>query len=193
MDNNGRTSLEEKRKALQLKLKIDNEIKSDIVYHWLDYYKEMLEFGMQVEIIYLQQCSKELLGLYRSRIAALNNDLLDPDKVIEKENPWISRIFNRFPSISDFKYEIEAPMLENTGSVSEMLQLSAQALQINPTDIIFLSNDFSPVVKLKWEELLKNADPLFNDGGITTLIFTDPNFNWIIFRSIEEQWNYDKW
>ena len=190
MDSSQKNTLESKKRAIQAKIAIDSLIQREIVYHWLDYYKEMLDLGMQVEILYLHQCSKEEIGLFKSRIEVLENELLKSEDILLLDSPWMDKVFNRFPTTSQFKYEIDAPRINPSDSISTTLETAAQQLNIHPTEVIFLSNDFAPVVQLKWSQLLTHSDALFDDGGRTTLIFTDPKFSWIILRTIEEDWFY---
>lgn len=190
MDTNQKNDLESKKRAIQAKIAVDSFIQREIVFHWLDYYKEMLELGMQVEIRYLHQCSKEEIDLFKSRIEVLDNEFLKSEDILLLDNPWLDRIFDRFPTTSQFKYEIDAPILSASEKISTTLETAAQLLNIHPTEVVFLSNDFAPVVQLKWSQVLTHSDALFDDGGRTTLIFTDPNFSWIILRTIEEDWFY---
>ncbi len=194
MDELSKNKLNQKKADIQKRIKIDAEINSGIIFHWLDYYQEMIDFGMKVKILYLHQVENQDLELYRTRIENLENPLLKSADIIPVYNPLMDRVFDRFPSNSYFKYEIDAPALAAPADdVSENLNNAAKLLNVKPTKVLFMSNDFLPVVELEWAELLKYGHQLFNDGGRTTLVFTDPDFKWIIFRSIEEKWNYEKW
>ena len=188
MNKNQQATLAEKRKRLHLKLEAQTAIFERIQFHWLGYFKTIKLLGIFYSIDYLCTANREELPHYSAAIEKLNMpDLSTAPIKPTGEGIW-QKVFDKYPSTSAFKYVMDLPLLGayNT-DVSAMLQKAADVLMIKEGQVFFLSSDCSPVLELKWNELLKHGSDIFDDSCIS-LVFTDEDFSWIIFRSIENEW-----
>jgi hypothetical protein len=177
-----------KRKQLHLKLQAADYVKTGITYHWLDYFKTIQGLGIFFEIDYLCYGSEEEIPPIQDAIRALNEPYLLPEMVIHNPGGIREQILQLYPSVSDFKYVMNLPLLDeyNTDTAA-MLSKARQLLGCSNELVYFFSTDASPVTRLNWEDLLANANRIFDDG-IISLVFIDISRQWIIFRSIENEW-----
>lgn len=199
MNENQKELLAEKKKHLQIQLQAKEYIRRGITYHWLNYFSEIQNLGMEYHIEFLCMVTAEEQPYYTEALKDLKNPELKPEMVqVIAENP-VDRILKKYPSTSHFKYVINLPLLSECDSdVSKMLRAAQDTLRIEAGPVFFFSSDCSPLLVLQWPELVEHANQIFDDNHIS-LIFTDPNTNWVIFRSIEEEWrcgftgkNYDQ-
>ena len=177
-----------KRRQLQLKLQATVQVKMGIVFHWLDYFHTIQQLGIFYQIDYLCYGTEEEKPYLQKAILALREPFLLPEMVINNRDGTRERILDLYPSVSDFKYIMDLPLLdENNTDVEAMLGKASQLLNCKSEKVYFFSPDASPVIQLNWQDLLTNGNKIFNDG-IHSLVFTDLSNKWVIFRSIEHQW-----
>lgn len=183
-----KSALALKRKHLQMQLQATEYINSGIRFHWLDYYNNIKALKMQCDIEWLCAATREEQPYCAKAIETLNHPDLKPEMVMVTEESLLDKICRDFPSTSHFKYVMELPLLSDYGSnTKEALLLAQVQLKIENSPIFFLSTDCCPLLQLNWDELLEHCNQIFNNR-FTSLIFTDLNYNWIIFRSIEFEW-----
>ncbi len=188
MNNDQLDSLAKKRKHLQMRLKAKAYIHSGIKYHWLDYYNNIKTLDLQCNIEWLCSSTTEEQPYFADEIVTLNHPDLKPDMVKVTEESLLDKICNDFPSTSHFKYVMDLPLLnENSNNTKATLLIAAKKLNIKDGAVYFLSTDCCPLLQLQWSELVEHSNKLFNHSPIS-LIFTDVNYSWIIFRSIENEW-----
>ncbi len=188
MNPERKSALEQKRKHLQIQLQATEYINSGIQFHWLDYYNSIKALHMQCNIEWLCTATPEEQPYYAKAIEALDHPDLKPEMVVVTDESLLDKICKDFPSTSHFKYVMDLPLLLEYGSYTkEALLMAKEKLAINDKLVYFLSTDCCPLVQLNWDELLEYCNEIF-DNRMTSLIFTDLNNNWIIFRSIEEEW-----
>ena len=193
MKENQKAALELKRKHLHLQLHAKEYIYRGIQFHWLEYFNALKKAGLQFEIEYLLTTTKEEEIFYKEAIEKVNNSDLNSNlaKVIPESLHDI--LLTDFPSISSFKYVMNLPLLNSYETdTSKMLLASQKFLDFKEEEVYFLSSDCSPLLKLRWNELIVHANDIFDDSLIS-LIFTDLNNKWIIFRSIENEWRCGFW
>ena len=183
-----KSSLEQKRKHLLKQLQATEYINRGIRFHWLDYYDSIKSVHMQCNIEWLCAATSEEQPYFAAAIKSLNQFDLKPEMVVVTDESLLDKICKDFPSTSHFKYVMDLPLLiEYEGNTKEALLLAQERLKIKDSLIYFLSTDCCPLLKLDWRELVEHSNEIFNDSH-TSLIFTDLNYNWIIFRSIENEW-----
>lgn len=193
MKENQKTTLELKRKHVQLKLQARQFIYRGVEFYWLDYFNTIKKLGLQFEIEYLCTVTQEEESYYKEAVEKINNPDLNPTFVKVISESLHDKMFSTFPSISAFKYVMNLPMLHCCESDSKKMLLAAQEiLQIKDEEIYFLSTDCSPLLKLRWSELIMYSNEIFNDG-LMSFVFTDINNTWIIFKSIENEWRCGFW
>lgn len=177
-----------KRRQLQLKLQATEQVKMGIVFHWLDYFHTIQQLGIFYQIDYLCYGTEEEKPYLQKAILALKEPFLLPKMVTNTRDGTRERILELYPSVSDFKYIMDLPLLdENNTDVEAMLGKASQLLNCKSEKVYFFSSDASPVIQLNWQDLLTNGNKIFNDG-IHSLVFTDLSNKWVIFRSIEHEW-----
>ncbi len=188
MNKNQQVTLVEKLKQLHLKLEAQTAIFQRIQFHWLGYFKTIKQLGIFYRIDYLCTATHEELPHYTAAIEKLNMPDLSTAPIKPAGEGLWQKVFDKYPSTSAFKYVMDLPLLDAYKTdVSAMLQKAADVLMIKEALVFFLSPDCSPVLELKWNELLKHGSDIFDDSCIS-LVFTDVDFSWIIFRSIENEW-----
>ena len=188
MKESEKTLLLLKRKQLQLKLQATGYVKMGITFHWLDYFRTIKQLGIFYQIDYLCYGTEEEKPYLQKAIVALKEPFLLPEMVTNTNDGTRERILELYPSVSDFKYIMNLPLLdEHNTDVEAMLGKAGLLLQCSNGPVYFFSPDASPVMQLNWEDLLANGNKIFNDG-ILSLVFTDLSGKWIIFRSIEHEW-----
>ena len=177
-----------KRRQLQLKLQATVQVKMGIVFHWLDYFHTIQQLGIFYQIDYLCYGTEEEKPYLQKAILALREPFLLPKMVTNNRDGTRERILDLYPSVSDFKYIMDLPLLdENNTDVEAMLGKASKLLNCKSEKVYFFSSDASPVIQLNWQDLLTNGNKIFNDG-IHSLVFTDLSNKWVIFRSIEHEW-----
>ena len=177
-----------KRRQLQLKLQATVQVKMGIVFHWLDYFHTIQQLGIFYQIDYLCYGTEEEKPYLQKAILALREPFLLPKMVTNNRDGTRESILDLYPSVSDFKYIMDLPLLhENNTDVEAMLGKASQLLNCKSEKVYFFSPDASPVIQLNWQDLLTNGNKIFNDG-IHSLVFTDLSNKWVIFRSIEHEW-----
>ena len=180
--------LASKRLHLQMLLQARRHIQSGIQFHWLDYFHTIKQLGMQYHIESLCHVTPAEQPFYIEAIKELNNPELNPDMITTSGEDILDKVLKDHPSTSAFKYVMGLPLLDTWNSnVGDMLGKAQELFQFEDGPVYFLSDDCSPVLQLQWNELTRHADEIFDDSCIS-LIFTDKEYSWIIFRSIELEW-----
>ena len=188
MNPEQKSALEQKRKHLQMQLQAREYIKNGIQFHWLDYYNTIKALHLQCTIEWLCAATPEEQPYFAAAINALQHPDLKPEMVLITEESLLDKICNDFPTTSHFKYVMDLPLLkEYERNTIEALLMAQAQLQIKEGPVYFLSTDCCPLLMLNWAELLEHGNEIF-DHAFTSLIFTDLNYKWIIFRSIENEW-----
>lgn len=188
MNPEQKSALEQKRKHLQMQLQATEYINSGIQFHWLDYYNNIKALHLHCTIEWLCAATGEEQPYFEAAIKALHHPDLKPGMVMVTEESLLDKICKDFPSTSHFKYVMDLPLLKEYGNdTKEALLLAQEQLKIDDSLVYFLSTDCCPLLQLHWEEILEHSNEIFNHSA-TSLIFTDLNYNWIIFRSIENEW-----
>ena len=143
---------------------------------------------MQCNIEWLCSATPEQQRYFAAAIKALQHPDLNTEMVVVVEESLLDKICKDFPSISYFKYVMDLPLLiEYESNTKEALLLAQKQLKTEDCLIYFLSNDCCPLLQLRWGELVQHSNEIFNNN-FTSLIFADLDYNWIIFRSIENEW-----
>ncbi len=188
MNDAQKIQLASKRLRLQMKLQARRHIQLGIQFHWLGYFHTIKQLGMQYQIESLCHVTPAEQPFYIEAIKELNNPDLNPEMITTTGEGILDKVLKNHPSISAFKYVMDLPLLEtwNTNA-GDMLVKAQELLQFDDGPVYFLSDDCSPVLQLQWSELIKHAHEVFDDSCIS-LIFTDRDYSWIIFRSIENEW-----
>lgn len=177
-----------KRRQLQLTLQANSYVKMGIAFHWLDYLKTIRQLGIFYKIEYLCFGTEEERPYLQKAILKLEDSFVSPELVTSSDNGLRERILELYPSVSEFKYIMDLPLLdENNTDVEAVLHKAGQLFHCKSEPVYFFSTDASPVIQINWEDLLANGNKIFNDG-ILSLVFTDLSNKWIIFRSIEHEW-----
>lgn len=191
---------EQKRQAEEKKLNIkrgqdaSEYVDRFISHYWLDYFREIQSIGMKHSVVEFIRCTEVELPFMQRAVEKLNDPILNELPVVTHGEPLLDLIFDDFPSLHPTKYVIDVPVQGEFGaSPSQILAQAQKDLKADQSWVDFLSNDTAPVLRLDFSELIVHADQLFDDGGLITLIFADPNKKWIIFRSIEEEWRWGAW
>jgi hypothetical protein len=183
-----KSALQQKRKHLQMQLQATEYINSGIKFHWLDYYNNIKALHLQCNIEWLCAATQAEQPYFAAAIKALDHPDLKPEMVMLTKESLLVKICKDFPSISHFKYVMDLPLLiEYERNTKEAMLLAQEQLKIEDSLVYFLSTDCCPLLQLHWAELLEHSNEIF-DNSPTSLIFTDLNYNWIIFRSIENEW-----
>ncbi len=188
MNETQKIELATKRLRLQMQLQARSNIQRGIQFHWLNYFNAIKQLGMQYHIESLCHVTAAEQPFYIQAIKALNNPELNSDMITTSGEDILDKVLKDHPSTSAFKYVMDLSLLAtwNTNA-GDMLRKAQELLQFDDGPVYFLSNDCSPVLQLQWSELIKHANEIFDDSCIS-LIFTDKDYSWIIFRSIEYEW-----
>lgn len=190
MNKNQRQSLADKRSRLQKKIQVQKYVRQGIEFHWLEYYNTIKKLGLSCHIEFLCTCTADEQPYFEEAISDLNHPDLKPGMLQITNESLVDRIFKKYPSTSPFKYVMDLPVLSETETdVSKMLKEAQHRLGFKDDQIYFFSSDCSPLILLQWNQLVEQANRIFDDSNIS-LIFTDPGTNWIVFRSIEEEWRF---
>lgn len=181
-----------KRLRLQMQLQARRHIQSGIQFHWLNYFNTIKQLGMQYSIESLCHVTAAEQPFYIEAIKALNHPELNADMITTSGEDILDKVLKDHPSTSAFKYVMDLPLLATWNTnVGDMLVKAQELLQFDDGPVYFLSDDCSPILQLQWNELTGHADEIFDDSCIS-LIFTDKDYSWIIFRSIENEWRCSK-
>ena len=177
-----------KRRQLHLKLEAQAVIYNSILFHWLGYFQTIKRLGLFHKIEYLCTATLEALPYYTAALAGVNGLHQSAGQVLTNDEGRREQILAAYPSASPFKYVMNLPLLDECNQdVAAMLKKAQLSLQINNGPIYFFSPECSPVLQLKWDEILQHGNEIFDDSCIS-LVFISEDHSWIIFRSIENEW-----
>jgi hypothetical protein len=106
-----------------------------------------------------------------------------------EDYPVHAQIFRKLPSQLPLRYLPDLPIPESLFDMPHQnIKQAASELGIQTEKVYYLLARFPVVVMLEWETVILYADLLFNTPLGEDIILTTPTLDWLIFRSMEDEW-----
>ncbi len=193
MDENLKNKLEEKKKQIQLRIKVDEFIDARLK-PWLEIYEIILANNIAHKLVQLDNVSQEEISFWGEKMnsqpfSKFNFDLLTLNTDDEKN--IVSQLYDIYPSTYPLRYmpsDIVTSLA--SGQPNEIIIDFAKQLKVNLDEEVYLMYlYYSPVLKLKLADIINNSAALY-DFPMDDILIASPDFSWIIFRSMEEEWRF---
>lgn len=193
MDENLKNKLEEKKKQIQLRIKVDEFIDARLK-PWLEIYEIILANNIAHKLVQLDNVSQEEISFWGEKMnsqpfSKFNFDLLTLNTDDEKN--IVSQLYDIYPSTYPLRY-MPSDIVPSLASdqPNEIIIDFAKQLKVNLDEEVYLMYlYYCPVLKMKLSDIIKHAQLLY-DFPTDDILITSPNFSWIIFRSMEEEWRF---
>ncbi|WAC40797.1 hypothetical protein [Pedobacter sp. SL55] len=193
MDENQKQNLAAKKHQIQLRISANEFIDRHLI-NWLEIYEIVVENDVNHELVQLANITDEEISFWEKRMATepFNKFNLDLQKLnTDDEKNIVSKLYATFPSTYPLRYmpSDTVPVLayENAGKIIADFALQ---LQVDLEEEVFLFYlYYTPVLKLKLKDIIAYADSLY-DFPTEDILIASPNFDWLIFRSTEEEWRF---
>jgi len=196
MDNDIRAKLEHRRQRLQVKIKAETHIERYIqpVQEIFDYLRRQNVAHQIAGFVYIP--AEYHLYIEQTLTQAPYNAYgFQPDHL---QNPsiekLIDRVFDRFPSINQFRYVPDLPEYANyNGSqpkngLRDGLKHVTQALDLQDQPVYVYYLNYGIVLQLSLATLSSHEhEDLFNTWHGEVMIFAD-HTDWLIAFTLEEEW-----
>lgn len=193
MDESGKQRLAVKKNQIQLRIRVNEFIDSHLL-PWLEIYEIVVENNIDHELVQLANITDEEISFWEKRMATepFNKFNLDLQKLnTDNEKNIVSKLYATFPSTYPLRFmpNDTVPLLVSD-KVGEIIADFKQQLNINLEEEVFLFYlYYAPVLKLKLRDIITHADLLY-DFPMEDILIASPNFDWLIFRSMEEEWRF---
>lgn len=193
MDENEKQRLAAKKNQIQLRIRVNEFIDSHLL-PWLEMYEIVVENNIDHQLVQLSNITNEEISFWEKRMATepFGKFNLDLQKLnIDDEKNIVSKLYATFPSTYPLRYmpSDTVPVLayENAGKI-----IAHFALQLEvdlEEEVLLFYLYYAPVLKLKLKDIIAHADLLY-DFPTEDILIASPNFDWLIFRSMEEEWRF---
>lgn len=193
MDANQKSILEAKKHQIQLRIRVDEFIDRHLL-NWLEIYETVLSCNIDHDLVQLANVAAEEivfwekalqkapLAKFKFYLALLNTE--------DQKNIY-SQIYDVYPSTYPLTYmpTDNIPVL-----VSDKPDLIitdfAEKLAIDLEEDVYLTYlYYSPVLKVKLKDIIVSAEQLY-DFPMEDILIAAQNLDWIIFRSMEDEWRF---
>ncbi|MGV3547114.1 MAG: hypothetical protein ACO1N4_08635 [Pedobacter sp.] len=193
MDANQKNILEAKKHQIQLRIKVDEFIDRHLL-NWLEIYETILTCNIDHELVQLADVAEEEIVFWETALskAPFNTYNLDPKKLNTDEEKSISGLlYDIYPSTYPLRFmpSDTAPLLVSD-KPDLIIKDFAEKLSIDLEEDVYLTYlYYSPVLKVKLNDIIASAEQLYN-FPMEDILIAAPNFDWIIFRSMEDEWRF---
>lgn len=190
MDENQKNSLAAKKHQIQLRIKVDEFIETRLK-HWLEIYEIILANHIEHELIQLANIEEEEISFWEKRMAIepFAKFRFNLDKLTEKN--IFSKLYSIFPSTYPLRFmpsDIGPSLVSD--KAEEIIVDFGQRLKVDLEEEVYLMYlYYAPVLKLKLRDIIANAEELYN-FPMDDILIASPSFDWIIFRSMEDEWRF---
>ena len=193
MDENQQQSLAAKRKQLQLRIKVDEFIDAHFL-NWLEIYDVFAANNIVHELVQLANVTPEEISFWEKRMATepFSKFNFDTEKLnTDDERNIFNELYRSFPSNYPLRFMPNGSSPELiSDSPNGIIQDFAQQLGVNlDMEVYFMYLYYTPVLKLKLKAIVEHAEQLY-DFPMDDIVIAAPNFDWLIFRSMEEEWRF---
>lgn len=188
MREDQRTNLDQKRKALQQKLLVEEETRQ----LQLDYLPFLEKLPKPLLFEYFQCVNEEDKFLWLNAIAKLPllaySIPVDAIKVCEQS--LHQKMVNAFPGYLPLRYMPCLPYhIHQQQNIAEVLPGAIKTLDVNITEEVFLLfTRYQPVLRLSITDILKIHEDDFPWSEDLCILSKD--LQWLIFRSLEDEWRW---
>ncbi|MBE8713865.1 hypothetical protein [Sphingobacterium hungaricum] len=189
MEHDQRSKLELLRAKVQLKLRIEGEIKSSIS-NWIETYDYILDHDISHRLLSLAAVTEEEHAIW---LEILHRDY--PTYYFKAENlsqgnwaEFYKNIDISYPNTHILRYVPDIPKVCDAPSDPELgIRNAIAALGLNSQKVLFYYQNYSPILELNLDDLLNHAQHFFYLGNDNAVIIPQ-SLAWMIFYSMEEEW-----
>ena len=188
MENHNKILLSNKLKTLSIKLQAQDFVKNRISFHWLKILDSIISSGMRYEILNLCNVTEEAYPSIVKAIEDLGHPALSSSLVHLGGKDIIDDFYTKYPSIDQFKYVVNFPKINLPNQeFHEIINQKEKLPDFKTNPVFFLSPDWSPLIKLDWNDIIEKGKLVFSDIPLS-FIFSDSSFSNILFKSLEDDW-----
>ncbi len=193
MDADQKQSLAAKKYQIQLRIKVDEFIERHFL-HWLEIYEAILSTNVNHELVQLANVEKEEISFWEKRMftAPFEKFHFDLQKLnTDAERNIITKLYTSFPSTNPLRFmPTDIVPLLVSDKAAEIIAYFTQQLNVNlEAEVYLMYLYYTPVLKLKLRDIITYAEQLY-DFPMEDIVITAINFDWLIFRSMEEEWRF---
>lgn len=195
MDAGKKDILSHKRRELQERHKIKSYIDRHIL-PWLEIYEQLKSDSADITIPFFAANLDTDPALFEDelrRLFGVRFQEYTGNRIGAEHLPFHTEMERVFPSMRQLRYLPEGTSIsgdkEAQTAVSDYLMTKriSENADGNPDKrLLILYDTYSPVMDLNLRGLLANWDVIFNP--IENVSVIAPNFSWMLFRSLEDEW-----
>lgn len=189
MEESRRDILKKKRERNQKKDKISEYCKQHVI-PWLEIYHSLKSKGADFRLEYLVADLDQPIDLVEETLMSLLPDSehgLITGLIESRVLPVHQKMEEVFPSRQKIRYLPGKTPLKSDPDADKMIKNALDELNISPEDECMICYSiYTPVITTTVREMLKCWSILFEPPENVAILHM--NYNWIIFRSLEEEW-----
>ena len=187
MEQSQKNVLNAKINQTRLKLQAREFVKRKITYHWIEIFEAIKAAKIGYQIEYLCIVNQESFNYYIDAIKELNRPEFSSELVKVNVTGMMDNLFDKYPSIDAFKYIMNLPLvLSSKYDFNIVIKESFQLENFYEEPVYFVSPDWSPLIRLNWNDIVEKGNDIFNHIP-ATYIFTNASFTKILFKSLEDE------
>jgi hypothetical protein len=193
MDESRRNILKKKRERDQKKQEISSYCNQHLI-PWLEIYRSLNRKNAEFQLEYLAASLDEPMDLFEETLISIlpesERGLVD-GLLQAPVLPVHQKMEQAFPSRQKLRYLPGKAALKRDPDVSKMVDRALGELSISADEECMICYSiYTPVVTMRVSEMLRCSTTLFEPPENVAVLAK--NYNWIIFRSLEEEWIWQK-
>jgi hypothetical protein len=182
----------EKKKLLQAQLAVAEQSKQ-LVNWWLPaiHVLETEQTGWTLQYLTYAEGDQYRLWLQELRRQPWHAFSFSDAVILNRDDSFIhDRIFTDYPSVNPLRYLPRlSQQTEPRDTAGQVLTRARDFFRIEDQPVYLFFARLSPVIKLPISSIIKftNTELLLN---VEDICITPMNFDWLIFRSLEDEWQF---
>jgi len=188
MEENKKILLNNKLEQIKLKLQAREYVHRKISYHWLEILDTIKAANIGYHVEYLCMVPEESYNYFMDAIHELKRPEFSSSLVRINESSMMDDIFDIYPSIDNFKYIMNLPILASPNTdFDTIIKQTNQLPDFGEDPVYFLSPDWSPLIRINWKDVIDKGAEVFNHIPLPFL-FTNSTYSKILFKSLKDEW-----
>lgn len=194
MDEEARNRLAEKKQSIQAKQEVTAQSRL-LADWWLPTLGLVQDAGVEWRLEYLTAASGEQLSNWAAQLQQMPWAKFSSEKLLVfAPSPSVhERVAASFSGTHSLRYLPQlasGPSTDNSGG-QQILKETAQQLGIGDQPVFFFFMRLSPVLQLRFDDLVLLAGRGIFDVP-EDLCIAPVDLSWLIFRSLEGEWQYEQ-
>jgi|GEM_PF-5602977 len=184
--------LENKRYQLQLKLNVAERWKK-LEAAWNDYFVKFTDHNIPFRIVYAECVQQEDLPYWKEVVQHKNSSIpFDIDHFILSDHyPIHEKAYKIFGDTNPVRYVPDLPVkAQYEEDANKIIAEAIAELDLTDDTIYYFLSRFPIALEINLSTVQQFAAQIFDMPIGEDIILVSKDFNWMIFRSLENEWRY---